>query len=348
MDDINEIKTRDNQERRPTMIDVAKRANVSISTVSHVINGTAPISTKVQQKVYKAINELDYKPNALARGLRQKNTKVIGLVVPDIQNEFYAGCASGVLQAADNEQYTVLLSDCCYDLGREERSINALIERRVDGLIFFGGAGDDYLINASQKANIPVVLGDRSLDGFNSVEFTNVNIMRQMVKMLYDMGKRRFCFVSEPIEMINLQQRRDGFLLGLIDCGIEPDQQTVLIDKRMQQEKVVTSRKVVQEYLMEGKCLIPDVILTSCDAIAIGTINALKEQGFRVPQDVGVVGFDNIAMAPYTLPPLTTVSQDMHQMGNQTFLTLLGMINNKDQKPVHIMLEPEIIMRGSV
>lgn len=334
--------------RRATMSDVAKRANVSISTVSHVLNGTAPISEEAAGKVIAAVKELHYMPNALARGLRQRQTMVIGLVVPEVRNEFYVGCASAVLQAADREAYTVLLCDCCYDLQREERSVRALIERRVDGLIFFGGSGDEGLIRLAHQSGIAVVLGDRSMDGYSSVEFTNVKAMRKLVKTLYDMGKKRFCYVSEPIEMQNLRERYEGFLQGLADCGLQNSQHELLVEKWLQQEKIETARKLIVDQLCRQDFSVPDVYITSCDAIAIGIIAGLAAKGLRVPEDVGVVGFDNMAVAAYTNPPLTTVEQNVQRIGEHAFELLHNILSQKTTEPVHVMLESRLILRESV
>lgn len=334
--------------QRSTMSDVARRAHVSISTVSHVLNGTASISAEATEKVIAAVEELNYMPNALARGLRQKQTMVIGLVVPEIRNEFYAGCASAVLQAADREAYTVLLCDCCYDLEREERSVRALIERRVDGLIFVGGSGDEKLIRMARQAGVAVVLGDRSMDGYSSVEFTNVKSMRGLVKKLYNMGKRRFCYVSEPIDMMNLRERYEGFLQGLVDCGLSESQHQLLVEKRLQQEKIETARRLIMEQLSTADASVPDVYITSCDAIAIGVIAGLAAKGLSVPDDVGVVGFDNIIMAAYTTPPLTTVEQNMQSIGEHAFQLLHDILSRKAAEPVHIILESNLISRDSL
>lgn len=333
--------------QRSTISDVAKRANVSISTVSHVLNGTAPISAEATKKVIDAVDELHYTPNALARGLRRNQTRVIGLIVPEIRNEFYAACASAVLQAADRKGYTVLLCDCCYDRQRETRSVNALIERRVDGFIFIGGSDDEDLIRLADQAGVAVVLADRSMDGFSSVEFTNVKSMRRLMRTLYDMGKRRFCYVSEPIDMQNLRDRYEGFLLGLRDCGLPESQHQLLIEKWLQQEKTETARRLILER-MTSPGAIPDVFITSCDAIAVGVIAGLSALGLRVPEDVGVVGFDNIVTSAYTNPPLTTVEQDMQRIGANAFSLLYDLLSGKTEDPVHIWLESKIILRESV
>ena len=335
-------------EKKTTITDVAKMANVSISTVSHVLNNTATISMPTKRKVWDSIEKLNYKTNALARGLRRSQTKVIGLIVPDIRNEFYAACASGVLQTADQEHYTVFLCDCCYDIEREQRSLDTLIEQRVDGLIFFGGSGDDELIHMAKRSGIPVVLGDRKMTGFGSVSFDNFNSMRNVVNRLYAKGKRKFCYVTEPIEMENLKERFVGFQKGLKDCGVQLDQKMVLIDKCLQKEKTITAENVLCSYLDNPENQVPDVILTSSDIIAIGVLSALHKKGYRIPEDIGVVGFDNIQYSANTYPPLTTVAQDMFCMGQQTFLMLLKLIRGERQKKLQIILRPNYMIRGSV
>lgn len=336
------------RKRRTTMSDVAQKANVSISTVSHVLNGTAPISPEAKEKVRAVMRELNYMPNALAQGLRQKQTHVIGLIVPEIRNEFYAGCASAILNAADRENYTVLLCDCCYDAQREQRTVNALLQGRVDGLIFIGGSGDEALIRLAKQSGVAVVLGDRSLEGYSSVEFSNEKSMRRLVKILYEMGKRRFCYVSEPIEMLNLQNRYDGFLAGLRECGLPESQHRLLVEKWFQQDKTETARRLIISQNPHAESEPPDVYITSCDAIALGVIAGLTENGLRVPEDVGVVGFDNIAMSAYINPPLTTVEQDVQSIGERAFDLLRDQLKGTSTETVRVMLESKIIMRQSV
>ena len=152
--------------KRYTIYDVAKYANVSPSTVSHVLNGTATISVETQERIRAAIRELNYRPNANARALRQPHSHILGVTFPDIASEYYAACTASIIQHAQRHKYVVLASDLHFDNKVLAASIPALVERRVDGLIFIGGTKDEVYLRMAVEAGVPVVLGDRFMEGF--------------------------------------------------------------------------------------------------------------------------------------------------------------------------------------
>ena len=157
---------RSSTKKRCTIYDVATCACVAPSTVSHVLNGTASISKDTNDRVMTAIRQLDYRPNANARSLRQKHSRILGVILQDISSEYYAYCASSILQCAQKDNYVVLTSDVNFSPQILEKSVMTLIERRVDGLIFIGGEKDESSIRSARNAGVPVVLGDRFLPGY--------------------------------------------------------------------------------------------------------------------------------------------------------------------------------------
>ena len=317
-----------NQERRrnkATIVDVAKKAGVAISTVSHVLNHTAPISEETQKRVQQAILDLDYTPNMLARNLRQKYSNVIGVIVPDIENEFYANVSSGIFRRADLEQDTVFLVDSGYSLEKEKMQVESLVKRQGDGLIFLGGSKDEELI-----------------------DWDNFKAMRDLVLWVYGLGFRKIGYVSESLDMTNLQDRYNGLREGFHQCSLAMDEQWILNDSWLKLEKVDAAKSLMNQMVRRIKAEnMPEIFLTSSDMIAIGIMDALIQNGYRVPEDISVVGFDDIRLVQYYNPPVTTIRQQCRKMGESCYQMLRGVLQGQilDQ---HIVLETELICRQSV
>ena len=340
-----------NQERRrnkATIVDVAKKAGVAISTVSHVLNHTAPISEETQKRVQQAILDLDYTPNMLARNLRQKYSNVIGVIVPDIENEFYANVSSGIFRRADLEQDTVFLVDSGYSLEKEKMQVESLVKRQVDGLIFLGGSKDEELIDWAHKQNVAVVLGDRRYRNYCSVESDNFKAMRDLVLWVYGLGFRKIGYVSESLDMTNLQDRYNGLREGFHQCSLAMDEQWILNDSWLKLEKVDAAKSLMNQMVRRIKAEnMPEIFLTSSDMTAISIMVAWIQNGYRVPEDISVVGFDDIRLVQYYNPPVTTIRQQCRKMGESCYQMLRGVLQGQilDQ---HIVLETELICRQSV
>ena len=333
---------------KATIVDVAKKAGVAISTVSHVLNKTAPITEETRQRVMAAVEELEYTPNMLARNLRQKHSNVIGVVVPDIQNEFYANVASAIFRGADEQKDTVLLMDSSYSLEKEKTMVESLVKRQVDGLIFLGGSRDEELIDWAHRQNVAVVLGDRRYSEYCSVESDNFKALRDLVLWVYKKGYRKIGYVSESLDMTNLQDRYAGLKEGFEQCGLEMDEQWILNDSWLKLEKVDAAKSLMQR-MMEKITPeeMPQVFLTSSDMIAIGVVDALVQCGYRVPEDIGVIGLDDIRLARYYNPQLTTVRQQCRRMGEECYRMVKGLLA-ESQAEEHVMLEMELVERKSI
>jgi LacI family transcriptional regulator len=336
------------KQKQATIVDVAKQAKVAISTVSHVINGTASISDKTKQKVLDVIAELDYKPNILARSLRQMKSNIIGVIVPDIENEFYANATSEIFRIAGSYSDTIFMIDTGYSYEREKIDIEALVQRQVQGLIFLGGSKDENLIDWAYQENVPVVLGDRRYKDYPSVEFDNFETMRNLVIWTFNKGYRRIGYISESIDMTNLQDRYNGMREGLNHCGLTFNEQWVLNDSWLRLEKLNAAKKVMQKLLkdIERKNM-PEIFLTSSDMIAVGIMDALIQNGYQIPDDIAVVGYDDIRLVQYYNPPITTVRQDCKQLGASCYQLLKDSMEGNAQNK-HIILKNNIIERKSV
>lgn len=337
------------KEKRTTIYDVARRAQVSPATVSHVLNGTAPISQETRERILEAVRTLDYRRNANARSLRTANSQIIGVILQDIASEYYATTAAAILQCAQKEGLVVLTIDLHYDHNILKKSVTALVERRVDGLIFVGGTQDEDAIRMAIDAGVPVVLGDRYLTGYSCVEFNNFETSRALVHALYETGHRRFAYFGEKIEwQQNLEQRLGGYQQGLAECGVPEADRMLLLDPALGFAKMGRAYEAFGEMLEQtptGRR--PDVVLASNDMVAQGAISASLRHGLRVPEDIAVVGFDNISLSAFSTPSITTVAQDPAWLGVACFDMLARRRKGKENATERVMLHQQIVVRES-
>lgn len=333
--------------KRITMEDVAREAGVSVTTVSHVINQTASISDDTVDRVRQTITRLGYAPKASAD--LNCGQRIIGVFTPEISNEFYSRSIQAIFDEAWEHDYAVMVCSMQHQHRAETSYIRSLIRSGVRGLIFFGGATDDerQILNAAKR--VPVVLGDRRLPSvpIDSVGTDNADIMRRMITKLARAGYTRIGYVSEDLIMSNACDRYLGYKLGMEDNGLRIDERWVFLLPELRLGKAENTNRFFLDALENGLKL-PQVLLCTSDLIAIGLMAALKARGYVVPRDVGVVGFDNISIAAYTDPPLTTIAQDMRQLGKTCFRSLLNRMENGSQTPTEIVVRAKLIIRDSV
>ena len=334
--------------RRCTIYDVAKHAKVSPSTVSHVLNGTASISAETVSRIRESVEVLGYRPNANARALRQPHSHIIGIIFPDISSEYYAACTAEIIQLARRENYVVLVSDLHFDNNVLESCIPALIERRADGLIFIGGTGDEKYLQTAETAGVPLVLGDRHVEGYPCVEFNNHETMRKLVSALHDAGYRRFGYVGEAInQQQNLERRYSGFLAGIQEKRIPDDCVFLHLDEALNYSKKIDSAYTFFRgyFAHADRSRMPQVLLTSNDMIAMGAQAAALRSGLRVPEDIAIIGFDNSTLATFSTPSITSVAQDPSLLAGSCFKLLMEKMRGGE--PENVMLGQEIAVHRS-
>lgn len=336
------------KERRKavTMEDVAREAGVSVTTVSHVVNQTATISQDTIGRVQAAIAALGYKPKASAE--LRGGKRIVGIFAPDIANEFYSNCIQVIFEEAWNHNYAVMVCDTRHHEKVEGSYIKSLIANNICGLIFLGGTADERDILEAAK-QVPVVLGDRTIFNhpLDAVVTDNTDIMRRLVAKLAGSGYRRIGFLGQDLEMSNVKDRFMGFKIGLEENGLEMNPDWVHLSRSLRLNKAANANALIKRELAAGRAM-PQIYLCSSDLIAIGVMSGLQEEGFRVPRDIGVVGFDDISIAAFTQPPLTTVAQNMLQLGRNCFLALLGQMEGAAHSPQQIVVNAKLVLRGSV
>ena len=334
---------------RTTMRQIAKMADVSRSTVDKVIHNRGGVSDETRQNVKRIIEELGYKPNSFARSLRRKQSKMIGLLVPDLV-EFYNSISRKIMDHAYDNGYSVMLLSYQYSQEREKREMDVLIEHQVDAIALFGGVNDEGMLESIMESGTPVILCDRRIksDSFSSIEFDNEAAMRQVVRHVKGKGYKSLGYISEPLELINIIDRFSGFKIGAFEQGYEVDDSNIFFCESLKLDKMKNSYDFMKNLLGQRPAAnLPKAFVTTSDMIAIGIIGALNEAGYRVPEDFGVVGFDDLMISPYISPPLTTVAQDSWVMAKVVWDTIYDTLEKKIAKPVNLKLSNKIVVRDS-
>ena len=327
-----------------TMKDVAQRAGVSPSTVSHVINETRFVSQQLRDRVLRAMSELNYQPSAVARSLRTKKTQVVALVIPDITNPYFPEVARGVQDVAEETEYSVILCHTDRVRGRELRFLKALRGQWVDGLILNPSEVTSGDLQDLQDAQIPVVLIGSQIDhpDLDVVMVDNVQGAYDAVSHLIDLGHRRIGLVGGPRAASSGEQRFQGYIRALADHDIPVDEE-IITEGRFTREGGYESMKRLLALQSP-----PTAVFASSDVMAIGALMAIQEQGLQVPNDVSLVGFDDIAEASTTTPKLTTVSQPKYQTGEVAAQLLFDRVEGASPgKRQKIVLSHQLVIRDS-
>lgn len=305
-----------------TMKQVAERAGVSTSTVSHVINNTRKVSNDVRERVLAIIAETRYIPSAVARSLKNDRTNTIGMMVPNSSNPYFAELIQGIEDAAFKLSYNIILCNAYDDPIKQAAYLRVLLEKRIDGLILVSSGADAALADLLRTANVPMVLVDREVAGVEAdfIESNHEEGGYLATRYLVNLGHRRIGCVSGPAELQPSRDRVAGYRRALAEAGIEDDPAYLL-------HSDFTSEGGFNAF---GKLLAlpspPTAIFASNDLMAIGGICAAAEAKVRVPQQLSVVGYDDIALASYSTPRLTTVAQPKYAMGEMITHLLLERI----------------------
>jgi len=327
-------------ERRPrTIKEVAAAAGVSVATVSRALALPDIVVKDTREKVFEAIARLGYTPNAQARNLRKSQTKLVIALVPDIANPFFSEVIRGIEQVAHEHGYAVLLGDTQNSLAREQAYADMIAGRQADGLI----ALQPRIPKLQYETRLPVVNAceyvlDRSV---TSVYVDNVLAARTAVNHLLTLGHQRIAFVSGPKDRPISIDRERGYEMALQDAGVRVDRSLMTTGDFSLESGV----RAVEQLLSRKQKI--TALFCSNDEMAIGAIRALKNNRLRVPEDVSVVGFDDIRFARYTDPPLTTIAQPKNELGREAMRMLIDILDGADVPPLKRVLATELVVRDS-
>jgi DNA-binding LacI/PurR family transcriptional regulator len=339
--------------RHPTIRDIAARAGVATMTVSRVINQSGYVSQEVREKVELAVKELNYHPNGLARSLKRQRTQVVGILLPDIANPFSAELVRGIQEVLLQRGYSSFIGTSERSLEREQSELRALFDHRADGIIVATRetkAGNDFLLQLTERG-VPMVVVGRTLN-HPQVDRVTADHWKggyEAVEHLVSLGHRRIGFVGvSPINGAGLR-RYQGYLDALRDHRVPVDEKLIVGPARQSGPGYST-----QDDGYEGmKRLLalrrpPTAIFARNDFTAIGAMCAIRDAGLSTPQDIAIVGFDNVPLAAYTAPPLTTVDQPTAEQGQEATRLLLDRIEqDRTRERREVCLDCHLVVRQS-
>ena len=328
-----------------TIKDIARMADVSIATVSKVINKKdAKISQETRDRIFKIIKETGYVPNRVASSMITKETKSIGLVIPNIANPFFPEVARGAEDKASEEGYSLILCNTDDDVTKEDAYIAMLQEKMVDGIIFTASSRRLKISESLKHINIPIISLDRELEGLNAqgkITVDNITGAYEAVKYMLDKGYKRVIHLSGPATSMPTKLRVEGYKKALKAFGY-PDEEVLIFEGDYTSE---SGYETIEKVIEMGMTF--DGVFCGNDLIAIGALKALKKHGKIVPYEVGVVGFDDIYLAQMIEPELTTVSQPKYLMGYKTVEMLIQMLNHSEVEKTEEVLKTKLIIRDT-
>ena len=336
------------QKKKPsknaTMAQVANKAGVSKATVSRVMNDSNLVQEQTRQKVLEAMKDLNYRPNMIARNLRKQKTKMLGIILPDISNPFYSKVLTGIENVACDAGYEIVLMNTNYNEEREARNFQTLMERRAEGVLFMCHHLDEKKIQWLKKYSLPFVLISRNVED-DQIPYVNIDNFKggyDATRHLISLGHKKIGLISGPFsDESSSLDRIAGYMKALDQADIKFKEDYL----REGDFTFRTSQRLVKELLSLPEP--PTAIFAVSDETAIGAIKGAKELGISVPQDLSIVGFDNLELSYFYNPALTTIAQPMTQMGKRSTEILLNIIENKKVDEFQVILPHKLIERDS-
>ncbi len=326
-----------------TIKDVAALAGVSFTTVSHVLNDTRPVSADARRRVLAAVEEIGYLPSAVARSLRKSETKIVGVLVPNVNNPFFAELVCGVEECCRLAGYSVFLCNSDNDPKRQQQYMRTLLEKRIDGLLLSSAGDAASLARIFKLATVPSVTVDRLVPGARAdrVSVNNADGAYKAVKHLLDLGHRRIACISGPAEFEVTAERVDGWRRAQLDRGITPDEGLLIESDFSSAGGYEAARR-----LLRAQAGIT-ALFASNDMMALGALRAAAESGLKVPQQLSIVGFDDIELSGFVYPALTTVGCSIKELGREAARVLVDRIENPAAPLKDVLLTPRLVVRES-
>lgn len=328
------------------MKQIARMANVSLGTVSHVLNDSARVREPLRKRVLEAVEALGYQPSQLARGLRRDKTDMIGMIIPDVTNPFFPAVVRGAEDVAFSKGYRLILCNTDNDHTKELAHLNALRTYLPAGLLVIPSTFSDIAMQAEsyRKAGTAVVCVDRLPRHWNgdSVTVANEEGAYRATHFLIQMKHRQIAMITGPLHLTNARERLNGFRRAMHEAklSISLDYiQEATFDKQAGYQKSTTLLRMLPR---------PTAIFAGNDMIALGVLLAIREMGLRCPEDISVMGFDNLDFAETTSPSLSSVHQSGYQLGATAARIVLDRVSGDASAPKHCVLQTELKMRESV
>lgn len=327
-----------------TIYDVAREANVSMATVSRVVNGNPNVKPTTRKKVMEVIERLGYRPNAVARGLASKKTTTVGVIIPDISSIFYAELARGIEDIATMYKYNIILSNSDQNPDKELHLLNTLLGKQVDGIVFMGGNITEAHIEEFKKSPAPIVLAG-SVDQTGEIPSVNIDYLQatqDAVQSLIDRGHKSIAFVTGSMnDPINHSLKLTGYKNALEKAGI-PFREDFVIEGDETYESGLEIWQTLEK--MDER---PTAIMAGNDEMAIGLMNGAKDSGLSIPEDLEVLSSDNTKLAVMVRPQLSTIVQPLYDIGAVAMRLLTKFMNKEEIEDTTVILPHRIEFRSS-
>ncbi|UII34642.1 LacI family transcriptional regulator [Fulvivirga ulvae] len=328
-----------------TIRDIALKLNISISTVSRAMRGMADVNPETKKKVLEMASQLNYEPNLIAQSLRINRTNTIGIIVPDVEVHFFSSIVSGIQEVASEVNYNVLFCQSNENYQTELNNLKTLIASRVDGLLIsLSRETEDmeHLLRVQRK-NIPLVLFDRISDDIDTskVNVSDMDGAFKAVKYLVDTGCRRIAYLAGPKNLAISNKRMDGYFKALRVCGITPDENLIVHCNSLRDDAGNATDKLLA---LKEK---PDGIFCVNDPVALQAMQVVKQHGFKIPEDISIIGFTDDPVSALVEPALTTVAQPSHEMGKCAAKLLIDQIKGYNGASRTVTLDTKLVLRGT-
>ncbi len=329
-----------------TIKDIAKEADVSIATVSRVINNKSEgVGDETRERILKIIKDRKYYPNRMARGMVTKQSNMLGLILPDITNPFFPDLVRGVEDTASRFGYNIVLCNADNDKDKEESYIQVLKENNAAGIFYISVIRrNDNNIKRLLESKIPFVLMDRriNIDNVPKVYTDNEAGMYEMVEYLIKQGHRKIAYISGPKYNSSSEQRLKGYTTALSDAGIPVEDSLI----REGDYQIESGHQYITELLDQGR----EFTAVACanDMMAVGALEGLKSRGIKIPEEISITGYDDILMATVTSPKLTTVAQPKYEMGCIAAELLIKLVKGQRISQNEVILQSKLAIRESV
>ncbi|MBO0960352.1 catabolite control protein A [Neobacillus sp. MM2021_6] len=327
-----------------TIYDVAREANVSMATVSRVVNGNPNVKPVTRKKVLEVIERLGYRPNAVARGLASKKTTTVGVIIPDISNIFFAELARGIEDIATMYKYNIILSNSDQNKEKELHLLNTMLGKQVDGIVFMGGNISADHVAEFEKSPVPIVLAG-SIEESNQIPSVNIDYeaaVYDSTKEFIEKGHKQIAFVVGPLhEPKNAQKKLKGYQRALVEAGL-PFNEELLFEGDYTYDSGIEAIEKLLEATER-----PTAILVGSDEMALGVVHGAEDKGFNVPKDFEIITSDNTRLALMVRPQLTTIVQPLYDMGAVAMRLLTKLMNKEKTEENSVVLPHRIEHRQS-
>ncbi len=327
-----------------TIYDVAREANVSMATVSRVVNGNQNVKPATRKKVLEVIERLEYRPNAVARGLASKKTTTVGVIIPDISNNLYAELARGIEDIATMYRYNIILANSDQNEEKELTLLDTMLSKQVDGIVMMSDKVTEKIQESMNHSPVPIVLAG-SVDELKEVPSVNIDYFEaayEAVKVLIDNGHKRIAFVSGPMSYTITQHKLTAYKKALEDAGLVVDESLIVSEEGTYDSGIAAYEETSQA---EDA---PTAYFAGSDELAIGIIHGVQDAGKQVPADIEVISFENSKLARMVRPQLSSVVLPLYDIGAVAMRLLTKLMNKEEVEQQTVILPHRIEMRDSV